>query len=314
METTFTNNQPYLIAYFHEVISEILRPPNPPRIVVYLPHVGFPHLRPVRQAKYRVYIDHRANVPYYIYRVSGVEALKKWRAIVSRVCSYSSYYQFILQGFFAGEGNVKEGSHKSRAVRIAQGKPNPLLETMLRHYEISFRYGGHREYTISGRYNLEKVLALRMTCLHRLKHKRFMTMMASYRQRQYPKLALGELVFSALATPQTTKELATKFQRSRSRLFQVLSTLHLIGSIQCYHVNSTCYWVSTDSHLILVSKQKMRILNLLRNHRLFESASNLATGHKAVSRRLQELERLGLVYREKANWYRNSTPGRVMEK
>lgn len=239
----------------------------------------------------------------------------KWRGLVSRVCSHSSYYQFVLQGFFAGEGNVKEGSHESRAVRIAQAKPNPLLEMMLRHYEISFRYGGHRQYTISGRQNLEKVLALRMTCLHRPKHKRFMRMMAGYRQRHYPRHALDELVLSTLVIPQTTKELAARLQRSRSRLFQVLSTLHLMGRVQGYHVNSTHYWVKTGSQLIVISKQKMRILNLLRkHHRVFELAANLATDGKAVSRRLHELERLGLVYREKANWHRKSTQSRVMEK
>ncbi len=314
-EITFTNNQPYLIAFFHDVISETLRPKCTPRIAAYLPHAGFQLMRPVRQAKYRVYTDRRANVPYYIYRVSGVDALKKWRAIIFRVCSHSCYYQSILQGFFAGEGNVKEGSHKSRAVRIAHGKPNPFLEKMLRHFEISFRYGGHREYAICGRGNLEKVLALRITCLHRLKHSHFISMMAGYCQWHYPKRALSDLVLSVLVIPQTTKELATKFQRSRSRLFQVLSTLRRMGSIQGYHVNSTYYWVKTDSHMIVISKQKMRILNLLSaHHRVFELASSLATGHKAVSRRLHELERLGLVYREKANWHRNSTPSRVMER
>jgi predicted transcriptional regulator len=314
-ETTLTNNQPYLIAFFHDVISKVLRPPNTPRIAVYLPQAGFPHVRPVRQARYLVYIDGRANSPYYIYRVSGVETNTKWRATVSLVCSHTSNYQFILQGFFAGEGNVKEGSHESRAVRIAQAKPHPLLETMLRHYEISFKYGGHRQYTISGRGNLEKVLALRMTCLHRPKHKRFVKMMAGYRQRHYAKQALGELVFSALVKPQSTKDLADTYQRSKSRLFQVLSNLRRTGNVQRYHVNSTYYWVRTDSRLIVVSKQKMRILNLLgKYHRVFELASILATDDKGVSRRLSELEHMGLVHREKANWHRIATPSRVMEK
>jgi predicted transcriptional regulator len=314
-EITFTNNQPHLVTFFHDVITKCLHPPRTARIAVYLPNAGFPHLMPVRRARYRDYIDARANSPYYIYRVSGVEKNREWRAIVSQVCSTSFNYQFVLQGFFAGEGNVKQGSHNSRAVRIAQAHPLPLLERMLRHYGISFIYGGHREYTISGRDNLEKFLALQMTCLHRLKHEKFLRMMAGYRQRHYPKHTLNDHVYKELVIPRTTKDLATRFERTSSRLVRVLSTLCLSGNVQRYHVNSTYYWVRADSQLIVVSKQKMRILNLLKvPYRLFELATILRVNAKAVSHRMNELEKLGLVRREKANWHSIATASQVVEK
>lgn len=314
-EITFTNNQPYLITFFHRVIEENLHLLNTPRIAVYLPSADTPHFRPVESARYRVYIDERANLPYYIYRVSGVKATKEWRRLVSVACGHHSNYQPILQGFFAGEGNVKTGLHHSRAVRVAQGKPNHLLETMMRHFGISFTYGGHREYSITGRDNLARILALGLTELHRLKHERFQRMMSSYLQSHFSNHVLSKLVYSQLVFPQTTEELASKFKRSTSRLRQVLADLKSAVHIKTFHVNSTCYWVRTDSNVVVISKQKMKILQLLAKvHRVFELAAELMKDEKCISRRLKELERLGLARQKKPNWYRIPAPGKVVER
>ena len=207
-EITLTNNQPYPIALFHRVVHENLHPKQIPRVAVYLPNLDTLYEEPVGWARYRVYVDRRANMPYYIYRISGVEAVKSWRALVSSACSDTNNYGPILQGFFAGEGNVREGAHHSRLVRIAQGAPHALLETMLRHFRISFKYGGHREYSISGRDNFEIILALGVTRLHHSKHKKFLRMMQGYRQRHYPCHALHGWVLAKLSTPRTTEELA----------------------------------------------------------------------------------------------------------
>ncbi len=314
MEVTFTNNQPYLIELFHEVIQENLVASNTPRIAVYLPRKDSPYAHPVASARYRVYIDRRANFPYHIYRLSGVHVVKEWRKLVRGTCRIATNYQSILQGFFAGEGNVKTGLHYSRAVRIAQGRPNRLLEKMLHHFRISFVYGGHREYSITGRYNLAKFHSLELTVLHRAKHERFLKMMSSYRQNHFSNFTLRRLVLSNLAIPRTSAELASEYKRSISRLHQVLLDLKSSGNILMYHVNSRCYWVRTDS-IIVISRQKEKILCLLaEKHRAFELARVLERNAKSVLRRLHELEGLGLVTRRKHNWYRVPTPSKVVKK
>ncbi|MDG6988393.1 MAG: hypothetical protein JRN21_03605 [Nitrososphaerota archaeon] len=252
-------------------------------------------------------------MPYYIYRVSGVKTVKSWRALVSSVSSDTSDYGPVLQGFFAGEGNVRESAHHSRLVRIAQGEPYPLLETILRHFGISFKYGGHREYSISGRDNFEKILALGAAHLHRSKHKKLLRMMERYRQHHYPYHALHALVLARLSTPRTAEDLAIDLKRSTSRLRQVLCDLRSKGDIKMYHVNSTYFCVRATSGVVAISKQKARILALMEAlHRPFELSAELKRNRKAVTRRLRELEHIGLVYLEKANWHKSPTTSRVI--
>jgi len=314
-EVTFTNNQPRLISLFHKVVARTLQPSLTPRVAVYLPSTDTPYLHPVKSARYRIYVDKRSNRPYYIYRISGVTLAKKWHLLVRKTCKIESNYRYILQGFFAGEGNVKEGSHGSRAVRIAQGEPNQFVEKMLDYFGITYDYGGHREYTVCGRANLEKFLDLELTVLHPSKYKRFMNMMATFRQRHYRRYALEELVFARLGDPMTTKELASEFGRSTSRLTQVLHRTKARGIVRMYHVNSLCYWVRADTRSIVISKQKMKILQLLETgERVRQLAESLGRNDKAVRRRLQELERLGLVEFQNPFWVRKQTEYGVISK
>ena len=312
---TFTNNQPCLIAFFHRVASRVLQPSSLPRVAVYLPSTDTPYAQPVRPAHYRTYVDNRANRPYYIYRIYGAVLAKKWRLIVRKICKNESNYRPIFQGFFAGEGNVKEGSHGSRAVRIAQGKPNQFVEKMLNHFGITYDYGGHREYTVCGRANLEKFLDLELTILHPSKYKRFMNMMATFRQRHYRKHALELLVFARLRVPMTTKELASGLGRSTSRLNQVLRKMKARGIVRMYHVNSLYYWVRADTRTTVISKQKMRILQLLEiGQRVRQLAASLGRTDKAVRHRLHELEHLGLVGFQNPFWVRKQTEYGVISK
>lgn len=310
---TLTNNCPSIIAFFHHALLEVITPKYKPRISVYLPTVGFPFSHPVRHCRYRSYIDTRANRPYYIYRVSGVATLQKWRTTVFQASRSASNYKRILQGFFAGEGNVKEGAHHNRALRIAQGERNPLLEEILSRFGVGYTYGGHREYTITGRRNLEYLLSLGIAALHPEKKARFLKMMASYRQWHHPRNAFSALVYSQLSSPKTTKELAARLRRSESRVRQTLAALKSDGRVHMFHVNSVFYWTMSDSHTIVISKQKRRILALLGTPlRVYQVASKTGRGQKAVTRRLEELERLGLVESKKPFWTRKSTSSVVM--
>lgn len=185
----------------------------------------------------------------------------------------------------------------------------------MRHFGISFTYGGNRAYSITGRDNLARILALGLTELHPLKDARFQRMMSSHLQDHFSNHALGKLVYSQLMLLQTTEELASKFKRSGSRLRQVLADLKSQTQVRMFHVNSTCYWVRTDSKVIVISKQKMKILRLLvRVHRVFELAADLMKDKKCISRRLKELERLGLVRQKRPNWYRIPASSKVVER
>jgi hypothetical protein len=218
-EVTFTNNNPKLIGFFHRALSKYFQLCNRPRVYVYRPSLGASYVRPVSGAVYRTYIDSRANVPYYIYRVSGVELVRRWRKASRAICASSSNYQGIIQGFFAGEGNIKETmSHHSRVLRIAQGRRFGLLERILRHFRVNFRYeASERSYVVSGRDNLQKLWNLGVSELHSKKHARFATMLSSYKQHHYKRLSLGPRLLEILRSPLTTREIASQVDRSESR-------------------------------------------------------------------------------------------------
>ncbi len=129
-EVTITNNDPFLIRLFHDSLWAHFRPRNSPRIYVYRPTPAAEFVRPVENVRYRTYIDRRANVPYFIYRVAGVELVREWKKTVRALCKSPSNYQGILQGFFAGEGNIKETkTTHSRSLRISQGQRMRLVES-----------------------------------------------------------------------------------------------------------------------------------------------------------------------------------------
>jgi hypothetical protein len=316
-EVTFTNNQAKLVAFFHEALWSNFRPRNSARVYVYLPSKKTRFIRPVSGAAYRTYIDRRANLPYYIYRVSGVELVKTWRRTVKAVCANPSNYQGILQGFFAGEGNVKEIiAHHSRVLRIAQGKKFRLLERILRFFGLQFTYESlGRTYVISGRNNLEKLWSLRVSTLHSKKHARFGAMMSSYQQHHYDKYYLGPRILEILSSPLTTSEISIRVSRSVSRANQVLTPLRRNGEVEMFKVRSSCYWIRSDQRCIIISREKYNILKALSRHRgVSEVANVVRRTEKSVSRRLEELLRLGLVQKANSNWRTIEVSKRVIVK
>ncbi len=213
-EVTFTNNDPKLISFFHLVLWKYFRPRNPARIYVYWPSEDITFQRSVPGAVYRIYVDRRANTPYYIYRVSGVELVRVWRRTERAICAEPRNYRGILQGFFAGEGNVKDiVGHHSRVLRIAQGKRLGLLERILRSFDVSFTYEpSERAYVISGRENLEKLWRISISELHSKKQARFTAMMSSYQQYHYGRQFLGPRISEILSSPLTTTEVADRVE------------------------------------------------------------------------------------------------------
>lgn len=316
-EITFTNNDAKLIEFFHRVLSRHFQLLYSPRVYVYLPSRDAEFPRPVPGARYRTYLDPRANFPYFIYRASGVELVKRWKEAVLAICNESSNYVGILQGFFAGEGNIKETmSHHSRALRIAQGKRFPLLERILRSFGVEFRYeASERSYVISGRENLEKLWNLGVSALHSKKQERFSSMLASYTQRHYERLSLGPKILKMLSSPLTKKQLADRVGRSDSRVNQALTKLRRAGKVEMFKVRSLYYWIGSDRQAVIISREKSRILRALDStRRQFEIARMVHRSEKSVSRRLSEMARLGLVERANSNWRRIDVAKRVIVK
>lgn len=128
-EVTLTNSQPELIKLFHKTLFQNLTPEHRPRIYVYRKDQKEKVRKFLTGVTYRYYIHPLARRPFFIYRVSGVELVKEWRKLVEDVKSKPDLYKFLLQGFFAGEGNIKHiVSANSRVLRISQGKPNGFIE------------------------------------------------------------------------------------------------------------------------------------------------------------------------------------------
>jgi len=316
-EVTITNNNLSLISGFHYGLWANFRPKYLPRVYVYLPSPAIPFARPVPNASYRTYTDPRATKPYYIYRVSGVELVREWREKVAEACRSRLNYKGILQGFFAGEGNVKEDlKRRTRVLRIAQAKRVELIENILSHFGVSFSYTvSESGYVISGRGNLEKLWALDISRLHAVKHAKFSAMLATYKEYHYAAGSLGPAVFHLLSSPLTTLDVATKVGRSRSRALQVLLQLRHGNQIEMFKVRSTYYWIRKDQKSIVISVEKSRILNTLaRPRRLFEISRIVKRTEKAVKKRLVELVNLNLVVKVNSYWQRLETTKRVIAK
>lgn len=290
---------------------------NTPRVYVYRPSHGVAFLRPVSGALYRTYIDRRANVPYYLCRVSGVDLVRNWRKTVRAMCASSSNYQGMLQGFFAGEGNIKETkSHGSRVLRISQGKRFGLLERILQHFGVEFRYETlGRNYVISGRDGLEKLWVLGISELHSGKHVKFEAMLSSYRQHHYKRLSLGPRILENLSSPLTAREVASLVNRGESRVTQVLTRLLRDNEVEKFKVRSTYFWTKNVQQEIVISDEKSKILGALtRPRRRLEIARIANKSERSVTKRLAELAWLGLVEKVNSNWRRKEVAKRVIVK
>jgi len=305
-EITFTNNNKNLVLFFHSNITRLFDFKNLPRLYVYSPSRNHRPTLPIN-ATHKYYVDERASKPYFIYRVSDVEAVKKWKRLVDFIRNKKKFYPFLLQGFFAGEGSLKfHFKSKSRALRISQGKPNLLIENILNSIRITFDYDQQkRNYEITGRNNLEKLKSLDISMMHSEKHKKFLNMMNSYKQYHYKKGFLEKEIYNFLAHPFSTNELANKFQRSKARITRVLVKLKKEGKILNYRIQSKDYWIKKDQNLIMISKRKEKILKLLKAPRLTsEIAKSFNVNWKTSFRRLKELKKLKLVIQDSNGYWR----------
>lgn len=303
-EVTFTNNCFELIEFFHGTLTNELEIKNKPRLYVYLPSKNSRFYR-LNQVRLKAYLDTRARKPYYIYRVSGRKLIFEWRKIVEKICKNRGFYAAVLRGFFAGEGSVKQ-KENSRVIRIAQKKRSKTIERILRALGISWRFSAnHRSYGISNKKNLEKLERINLARLHPEKSKRFEEMMSSYSQEQFQRNAktLEKLTIRELVEPVKSRTLSKKFGRSLSRVQQVLNRLKRRGLVNCFRIESTNYWISSNEKTVLISKRKGQILSTLKETVSVKGiAEKIGGSRRALCKRLQELERLGLATKVNNLW------------
>ncbi len=158
--------------------------------------------------------------------MANVKFVEEWKRIVIETCADKHLYAAILRGFFAGEGNLKTGSHRHRAVRISQKAPTSIIDGILAHLCIQSRFSEcERSYVITGRKNWEILAKIRIADLHPDKKKKFWEMYSSFKQWHYGKYYIRNEVLKHLTRPKTSSELALHFGRSKAHLSEKLSML-----------------------------------------------------------------------------------------
>ncbi len=297
-EVTFTNNNFDLVRLFYKTMKENFPFDDlNPRIYVYSPNGEKPKID--LDVAVRYYLDRRANFPYFIFRVASVELVKKWHKVVEDIKGNTTLYQFILQGFFAGEGNIKYNinSH-SRAVRIAQGKVNLYLEKILNSFDVTYKYSEiERVYVISNIINIIKLGDLGIADLHNKKKLKFEEMIV-YSEIHYPRNLLKSEVFKILKVPHTARQLSLMFDRSLARLQDVLIDLKKENKIRNYRVKSKDYWIRDDQRTIIISKVKEKLLHILKGPMTTADIARLRhTRWQTTFKSLKGLEKLGLIMR-----------------
>jgi DNA-binding transcriptional regulator YhcF (GntR family) len=238
----------------------------------------------------------------------------EWKTVVSKFCERRKYFSDILRGFFAGEGNIKTGSHSNRTIRIAQKQPMEIIDSGLRELGVTYKFSAReRAYVIHGWKNWEKFFRHDIFTLHPDKQKKFIEAWKSYKEIHYPANFIRNNILSELSTPLTCRQLATIFKRKPATLQDVLCEMKVEGKVKNYRSGSLDYWVKSDSNTIVISDRKAKILKLLESSRKVNEVADLMDiGWKAARKRLGELEKLGLAKQENYLWRRVPTNKEVL--
>jgi hypothetical protein len=307
-EITFTNNCIDLIKLFYKTICRLFKDKKEKiRIYVYSNEDRKIKIDFCNIIKY--YLDKRASKPYCILRLASVEDLKRWKKIIDDTSNNNKLYPYILRGFFAGEGNIKEWSHNSRGLRIAQKEKNIFVESILDNLNIKkFKFKFYeRSYIIYGKHNWDIFAVLKLADLHPDKKKRFWRVYNDFKQNHYENNYLRDEIFNELNNPKTARELFKKYNRSFARIQDILIDLKKQGKIINFRVGSMDYWTN-NFNIIIISKIKNKYLDYLFEPRITSDFSKkFKVCPRSSFKRLKELQNLNLVERKMdKKWIRTS--------
>jgi DNA-binding CsgD family transcriptional regulator len=304
-EITITNNCFELIIQSYNILRKLFKSNNF-RLYIYSPNSGLVPVKKIPNIRIREYVDKRASKPYYIIRIANVAFVKKWKGYVSKAIKTEKFYGDILRGFFAGEGNVKEGTHSNRTLRIAQKNQIEIVDKILEKYKIEYTFRpSERAYVIFGRLNWEKMAKIKVADLHPDKKRKFWKIFKSYKEWHYKKNYIRDSLLYQLDEPKTSLQISKYYKRKHCRITEVLCYLKKENKVRFFKVGSTCFWVKSNAKLIVISKRKKSILELLQTpKRNYEIARILKIDPKSTLNRLNEMRKLRLVDRRNDyNWY-----------
>lgn len=307
-EITFTNNCLDLIDLFYKTINSLFKDYKyNTRIYVYSKDGEKVHL-PYPNCAFKYYVHKRATRPYFIFRVASVELIKKWNEIIRENLNKKELYPYILRGFFAGEGNVKEGKRSVRVLRISQAIQKEFINNLLNELKITYNFTpSNRMYNISGKENWDIFAKHNLADLHPNKKERFWKLYNSYKQIHYKNNYLYTEIYNALKEPLTTKQLSEKFKRSFARIQDIVIMLKKEEKINNFRSGSMDYWTN-NKELIIISKLKEKYLLFLGEPRkVSEIAKEFKVGWQSSSKRLNELKKLDLVEVDKNKKWKKKT-------
>lgn len=307
-EITFTNSEWSLIEFFYFTI--IKRFKGNPRVYVYNKKLNDMQVS-LENCLIKYYIDSRASRPYFILRLASVEAIKKWKEVTTAV--EPKHYAGILRGFFAGEGNIKTGSHSNRAIRLAQKEPIDLINNCLTYHKITWKFSKKdRAYCITGIWNWKIMKKLSLAKLHKEKQKAFISTFNSFKETHYPNGYIIQRLLKILSKPYRTKNLAKILARSEARIYDSLSDLNRLGIVKKYKVRSKNYWILSKEEVIIISKLKQKYLQTLEGKRTAEIGRIFKVSWKSAYNRLKELEKLNLIKQEGDIWKKVNTQKKII--
>jgi len=312
-EITFTNNCLDLINLFYNVINKNFSHYHyNPRIYVYSKNKEEIKI-PYENCIVKYYVHKRATKPFFILRFASVRMIKEWKDFVNKILQKKEVYPYILRGFFAGEGNIKEGSHSLRVLRIAQGRQKDFIDNLLNELNIKYLFRpNERAYVISGKLNWNIFAKYTLADLHPDKKRKFWQVYNSFKQEHYPTNHLIREVLEILENPKTTRYLSSYFNRSFARIQDVLIILKKQDKINNFRVRNVDYWIKNGDLIIISKIKKEYLLFLSRPKKTSDFAKNFKVCWKSSFKRLRELEKLGLVIREdNGNWKRVKTKRKI---
>lgn len=117
-----------------------------------------------------------------------------------------------------------------------------------------------------------------------------------------------------LKSPHTNMELSKIFNRTPTRIFDVLDELKKQGLVINFRIRSKDFWIRKDSNTILISSVKARYLGMLADSpkKTKDLSRIMNVCFRATEKRLYELQKLGLVKKlENKKWIRICLPKRI---
>lgn len=315
-EINLSNNCFEIIQLFNETIRNLFFENKfNVRLYVYTPDVKNVNI-PIENCTVRRYIDKRATKPYFIWRLASVELNRKWRQIAKETAGNKQWFADVLRGFFAGEGNIKVGTHNSRAVRIAQKQRISFLEKILDYFRVNYTFRKEdRSYYISHKSNWDKLAELKIADLHPARKLKFWEAYGSFKEEHYRNNFLRKRILQTLKKPCTNAHLAGVFKRTKARIYDVLSALKKENKIQNFRVGSRDCWIRKDQQTVVISSVKQKYLKAMATSKSTrEIAAKFGVCWKSAFRRLKELQKLGLATRlNNKRWKRKLNNKKVVK-